>query len=120
MSALTSSFGLCGLLLLSVVLAAPPALAGDDMESKRNHWVGRYETLRAQEKELREGLDEARIEYSRGRRAGRLRGEERAELVERIAKLETDLAEAQRALDRFPEKARQAGALPGWFRDTDS
>jgi septal ring factor EnvC (AmiA/AmiB activator) len=119
-SALISQLGLCGLLFLALVVAAPPAAAADDMESKRQHWVQRYETLRAQEKELREGLEEARAEYSRGRRKSRPRGEERAELVEKIEKLETDLAQAQRDLEAFPEKARQAGALPGWFRDLDS
>ena len=120
MSALISQLALCGFLLLAVLVAAPPAAAGGDMESKRQHWVERYETLLAQEKQLREELEEARIVYSRGQRDNRPRGEERAELVDKIPKLEADLTQVQRDLEAFSEKARQAGALPGWFRDADS
>ena len=107
-----------GLVLAAATIAAVPATTGAATEQeKRQHWVQRYETLRTQEKELREKLEEARAQYSRGRRANRVRGEERVEVVERIEKLEKELAQAQRKLAAFPEEARKAGALPGWFRD---
>jgi hypothetical protein len=109
-----------GLLAVAALATSAPfvAGAGDDGPS-REEWVRRYETLRSHEKELRESLEEARAEWSRGRRGNRLRGERRAELREEIEKLERDLEQAQRDLAAFPEKARKAGALPGWFRDDD-
>ena len=105
-------------LVLGLALAATAPVAGaDDQETKRQTWVARYETLVSQEKELREDLEEARVEYSRGRRGNRLRGDRRVEVVEAVERLEKELTQAQRELADFPEKARAAGALPGWFRD---
>ena len=31
--------------------------------------------------------------------------------------MQKELAESEQALSDFPEEARRAGALPGWFRD---
>jgi peptidoglycan hydrolase CwlO-like protein len=105
-----------GLATLIAAAAATTVSASSD-EQTRQQWVQSYDTLRDQEKGLREKLEKARAQYSRGRRANRLRGEERAEVVEEIEKLEKELEKAQRDLAAFPEKAREAGALPGWFRD---
>ncbi len=103
--------------LVLALAAAEPVTGAADEETKRQTWVARHETLLSQEKELREDLETARAQYSRGRRANRLRGDPRAELVEEVDRLERELARAQRKLADFPEKARAAGALPGWFRD---
>ena len=102
---------------LALAAAAPSAAGAGDGEAKQQHWVARYETLRSHEKELSEGLEKARAEYSRGRRGNRLRGEKRAEVVQEIERLEKELVDARRKLADFPEEARKAGALPGWFRD---
>ena len=93
-----------------------PGSASSD-EQIRQQWVQRYDNLRSQEKELREKLKAVRAQYSRGRNNYRLRGDERVEVVAQIEKLEKGLARTQRDLAAFPEEARKAGALPGWFRD---
>ena len=40
-------------------------------------------------------------------------------LLEQIARRESEFAEGDRELSEFPETARRAGALPGWFRDLE-
>ena len=39
------------------------------------------------------------------------------DLIDEIKRLETEFAQSERDLQNFPEEARRAGALPGWFRD---
>jgi hypothetical protein len=114
--ALALASGLSGILLL-LAIAAPAAVADDAV---KNHWVGQWNKLRAQQQELSSELESSRIEYRRGRRANRVRGPERAEVLERIAALEKELAAVEIALESFPEKARKAGALPGWFREAEA
>lgn len=105
-------------LILLCASAAPVAFAAGSTEEVKQHWVDRWNTLHAQQAELSAELASARADYRRGRRANRGRGEERVELLATIARLEKELSGVEQALAAFPEEARRAGALPGWFRDT--
>jgi hypothetical protein len=106
--------------LLLLALPAVASAANDDaarLEAKREEWVQKYEELRSKTQQLEADLDQARVDYSRGRSTKHLRGEGKAGLLEEIARLEKELAESQAELQAFPDEARKQGALPGWFRD---
>jgi len=103
-----------GGLLLLAFSSVPEAVAGDALKSQ---WVAQWHALHAREKAISAELREARIEYGRGRRANRRRGAERAEVLARIDRLERQLAIVESDLATFDERARRAGALPGWFRE---
>jgi len=110
----------CALGALFVMLAfafvdVGTASAGD---ADRAYWVGRWEKLQAKHAEVAAQLESARVEYRRGRIGNRGRGEERVELLERIERLERELADLDEQIAAFPEEARRAGALPGWFRES--
>jgi hypothetical protein len=105
---------IAGLALVSLSLAAAGVASAS--EADRQHWVGRWEALLAKQQELSTELASARVDYRRGRRGNRGRGKDRVELLARIDKLETELAAVEQNLETFPEEARRAGALPGWFR----
>jgi hypothetical protein len=92
-----------------------PAVAADD--GKRAEWVQKHEDLTAHYAKAQADLAEARAAYSRGRSNRYLRGEGKTGLVADINRLEQEVAQAQRDLESFPDEARRAGALPGWFRD---
>lgn len=100
-----------------LVLFAFTAPSSAEDNAIRDYWIEQWHGLQEQKQELTRQLEEARIEFRHGRRANRGRGDERAEVLERIARLEGELAIAEEELAAFPEKARKAGALPGWFRD---
>ena len=112
MSAGLSKLWVVGLLALGL---AQPVRADDG--SKQGYWVERYQALHSAEKSLRSELLAALSRQSRGRRANRLRGEERGELWKEILRMKQELARIESKIAAFPEEARKAGALPGWFRD---
>lgn len=97
--------------------AAPRCAQASPSEGGREYWQTRYRELKSLVANLRSELEQKRAEYSRRRHDRRLRGETRTQLLEQIADLEKRLAAAERELAEFPETARKAGALPGWFRD---
>jgi hypothetical protein len=103
------------LALAVLVLPAASASAADD--GKREAWVRKYQALQAQHAQLEQELDNAKIDYSRGRSTKHLRGEGKAGLIEEIARLEEEFDKVDRELMDFPDEARKQGALPGWFRD---
>lgn len=107
------------LLFVSSVSHASDAMEArqKEMESKRKEWVKKYEELQARHANLQSQLEQARADYSRGRSTRDLVGPGKAALVAEIDRLEKEFAEADAELEAFPEKARRAGALPGWFRD---
>jgi septal ring factor EnvC (AmiA/AmiB activator) len=105
-------------LLAALLFAAVPLSGVSASEPDRAYWVNRLAELNTKQHEISTELSEVRIDYRRGRRANRGRGEERAKLLDRIAELEGKLATVEQELAAFPEQARQAGALPGWFRGT--
>ena len=114
MSGRISKLLLVGMFALGSVVAQP---GWADGRSKQAYWVERYHKLHSAETSLQSELGAARARHSRGRRANRLRGEERGELRKDIVRMEKELARVERDLAAFPEEARRAGALPGWFRD---
>jgi len=98
---------------------ASSAAAGDD--AMREQWVKRYEELQARRAKLQQDYDSAVADYSRARTTRKnLPGEGKAGLVQEIARLKDELAKADQEVAEFPDVARAAGALPGWFRDVDS
>ncbi len=113
------SAGLSKLLLVALLavgsVVAQPGWADD--ASKQAFWVERYQKLRGVEASLQGELAAALARQSRGRRANRLRGEERGQLRKDITRMKHELAQVESELAAFPEEARKAGALPGWFRD---
>lgn len=88
-----------------------------EMESKRKEWVQKYEELLARHASLQAQLEQARTDYSRGRSTRDLVGSGKAALVAELDRLEKEFAEVDAELKDFPDQARRAGALPGWFRD---
>ena len=95
----------------------PGSAAQDDIQKEQ--WVAQYHDLQLRHSRLTRELERARNDYSRGRSSKHLRGEPKAALIEQIARLESEFAEVDRELRDFPETARRAGALPGWFRDLE-
>ena len=102
---------LAALAIPAVAPAQNPA-----MSEKQEYWTERYDELKRQVEQLSTSLEDAPNRWSRERSRNRLRGQEREDLRKEIERLEQELATARERLDRFPEEARQAGALPGWFR----
>lgn len=115
----------CGSPLAAVVLvpaeatAQPaPAKQGEEDRAKKA-WQDRYRDAFARERAARVELEAARTAYTKGRNRQRLRGDKRAQAVERIRVAEVELAEATRDLEVVPEEARRAGVPPGWLRDVE-
>lgn len=97
---------------------APTAWAQDE-EPDRDYWVGRYEKLVSEVEGLRAKVDQLKLNYTRARTRNYPRGEALKELEADRDQAIEDLAEKEAELEEFPEEARRAGALPGWFRDLD-
>jgi septal ring factor EnvC (AmiA/AmiB activator) len=114
--ALTGEAGLATAAEISPAAAQGSAQASRT-DASREYWQKRYRNLQTLVASLELELEQARASYSRMRHERRLRGETRTELLEEIAQLEKRLAKARSDLEEFPERARAAGALPGWFRD---
>lgn len=109
------------LVAVALVLAGlPGSAAQDDLSGKRAKWVAEYQDLQMRHARLEQDLEQARADYSRGRSTKHLRGEGKAGLLKEIARLEDEFAKADEELKDFPDKARRAGALPGWFRDLEA
>jgi DNA repair exonuclease SbcCD ATPase subunit len=97
--------------------AATEAAGASPANAGKEYWQKRYQELKELVASLEQEIENKRRIYSRKRHDRRLRGEARSDLLEQIAELEKQLAKAQGDLEAFPEEARRAGALPGWFRD---
>jgi len=111
---------LAGTALVALVLAcAAPAALAQDEEPDRDYWVSRYEKLVSEVEGLRSKVDTLKLNYTRARTRNYPRGEALKELEADRDKAITELAEKEAELEEFPEEARRAGALPGWFRDLD-
>jgi len=111
-------------LLLAAPIALGPALPApafaDERDENRDYWQKRYRELKQRVEAARSEHERALAAYSKGRQRNRLRGEPKVEVMDRLDRAKRELAEAERAWSAFPEEARRAGALPGWFRDATS
>jgi len=114
--ALAGEAGLAASAEISLAAAQSSAQASR-ADASREYWQKLHRNLKALVLSLELELEQARASYSRKRHDRRLRGETRVDLLGEISQLEKRLAEAERDLQEFPERARAAGALPGWFRD---
>ena len=103
---------------VALLLAGLPGSAAQD-DIEREQWVAAYHDLQLRHARLTRELEQARKDYSRGRSSRQLRGEGKAALIEQIAALEDGLTNVNQELRAFPDTARRAGALPGWFRDLE-
>ncbi len=102
-----------------LILAVPfVTFAGDD-DAKREEWVQRYQELLTRTATLKSNYESALADYSRARSTRDLTGEGKAGLVKEMNRLKEELADAEKELAEFPDVARRAGALPGWFRDVE-
>jgi len=106
------------LFAFALLCAAPTAFAQDE-EPDRDYWVSRYEKLVSEVEGLRAKVDTLQLNYTRARTRNYPRGEALKELEADRDKAVKDLAEKEAELEDFPDEARRAGALPGWFRDLD-
>lgn len=103
-----------------LILALPfAAFAGDDDDAKREEWVQRYQELLTRTATLKSDYESALADYSRARSTRDLTGEGKAGLIKEMNRLKEELAAAEKELAEFPDVARRAGALPGWFRDVE-
>jgi hypothetical protein len=90
-----------------------------DADAMRDQWVQRFEELKTRQATLKRDLDQALADYTRGRTSNYLRGPGREGIVNEIKRLEEEVAKADEEMQDFPDEARRAGALPGWFRDLE-
>ena len=97
--------------------AAPETARASWQDVSKEYWQKRYRELASLVTSLEQELENKRSAYTRNRHNRRLGGEAKSDLLAQIADLEKQLAKAERELQEFPEAARKAGALPGWFRD---
>jgi hypothetical protein len=105
---LLAAFGLS----LSVVGSA---LADED--ELRDYWVKKHQNLQAEVLDLRSRFDLLDTQYRKSRQRNYPRGEERNRIRAERDAVEKELAVKEQELADFPDEARRAGALPGWFRD---
>jgi len=96
-------------------LLAPQALGQE--EADRDYWVKRYETLSTEVADLRARVDMLESQYSRSKRRNYPRGQQLEDLRIALDEARKELAAKEEEWENFPDEARRAGALPGWFRD---
>ena len=106
-------------LAVGLALAGLPDWTAANADGGRRHWVAQYQELQQRHATLGQALAQAHRDYSRGRSSGRLQGEGKSGLIREIALLEDEFRQVDQRLRAFAETARQAGALPGWFRDLE-
>ncbi len=108
---------LAAVLLISVwgVVVTREAPAQD--EADRDYWVHRYETLQTEVMDLRTRVDMLTEQYTRAKRRNYPRGERLDQLRMDLDESRAELAKKEAEWKAFPNEARRAGAMPGWFRD---
>jgi peptidoglycan hydrolase CwlO-like protein len=104
------------LLLVFGTVRVTPAQAQNAEESAKAEWQDRYQTLTAKVERLRADYASRSNSYSKARHRNYPRGEELDKMRADVERLEQELAAAEQELADFPDEARRAGALPGWFR----
>lgn len=88
----------------------------DPETAEREHWQKRKRELEKAVDDAQARIDRAEATYGRGRRANRLRGQQKVDALKELDEARQQLADAQKALEAFPEEARRAGVPPGWIR----
>lgn len=112
------SAGLLLCALLAPVAWGPAAAMAEDSADKA-YWQEQYLEVVREQREAREALAEAEHAYTNMQQRSYPRGEGRRAIQEQLAAARVRLEKAERALEEFPERARRAGALPGWFREVE-
>ena len=107
------------LLVIGLLLSVATVAQAQDEEADRDYWVKRYENLVTDLEEARSRVDIATLNYTRARTRNYPRGEALKELEVEKDKAIKELAELEVQFEEFPDEARRAGALPGWFRDLE-
>lgn len=104
---------------LSALAGSAPASSPqpDASESEKTYWQGRHRELAEELAWAKHAHDTAVLTYDKRRQRQRLRGEKRAEVKDWLKDTKDRLEKAEEAMAAFPEEARRAGALPGWFRE---
>lgn len=106
---------LAALSLVGLLLPVPGAGAESGAQAKIA-WQQHAAAIEEEYEEAHRELVAARTDYNRERRRGRLRGPTRKAASDRIRVAVVRVALAEDARRALPEKARRAGALPGWVR----
>jgi len=86
---------------------------------QKKYWQDLYRKALAHERTASQRLEELRAQWTRERHSQHLRGDEKSDLEAEIDKAEKDLAKAHDEVESIPERARQAGAPPGWLREVE-
>jgi hypothetical protein len=103
--------------LALVLLLLPGFGAGAEPDAQAKiAWQQHAAAIEAEYEQAHRELFAARADYGRERRRGRLRGAARKDANGRIQVALARVALADEARRSLPEKARRAGALPGWVR----
>jgi hypothetical protein len=113
----TALLGLLLSLALSFLLGFPAA--ADVPESDKGSWQQRYADLITRARDSEQRVHESKAAYNKAKQRGRLRGEYKVTIMENMKTSEEDFARDQKALDEFPEMARQEGVPPGWLREVE-
>lgn len=104
-----------------LVFALPAAAEGQGDESdtlaEKTYWQEQHRKLAEELAWAKHAHETAVLTYAKKKQRRRLRGEPKEEVLSALEETEARLEAAQAAYDRFPEEARRAGALPGWFRE---
>jgi len=106
-------------LLLAAPLAWGQAAAVATTDADRDYWQAEYREVMTEARDARAALEAAENAYSQMQQRNYPRGEAREALVAERKAARERLEKAEAAAEAFPERARRAGALPGWFRDVD-
>jgi hypothetical protein len=107
------------LVAIGLLLSTGAIVHAQDEEADREYWVQRYETLVSDLASARARVDLSQLNYTRARTRNYPRGEALKELEAERDKAIKELAELEEQFEEFPDEARRAGALPGWFRDVE-
>lgn len=86
---------------------------------RKAYWQDLYRTALERERKAEARLDAAQATWSRGRGDDRLRGEPRAAALKELEDARKELEKARADVASIPERARQAGAPPGWLREVE-
>jgi hypothetical protein len=107
------------LVVIGLLLSMGAVAQAQDEEADKDYWVQRYETLVSDLDAARARVELSQLNYTRARTRNYPRGEALLELEVERDKAELELAKLEEEFEAFPDEARRAGALPGWFRDLD-
>jgi chromosome segregation ATPase len=117
-SALLALF-LCAAPIPALVLTAgaEAEVDFDDDAEAEAYWRAQARELRAQRDAARQRYEAAHTTYKKMRQKNYPTGEARAKITTEYQDAEAALAKAEQEIEELPERARRAGAAPGWIRE---